>query len=63
LDPTCAAPYAKKAFKGSALEKFSTATKEARKSLGMKGFVPIGGKTPEGQKLLTKVRAIVAGKA
>merc|ERR1712129_531857 len=54
-----ASSNAKKAYKGSALEKFATACKEARKKLGLKGFVPIGGKTPEGQKLLTKVRAIV----
>jgi len=58
-----ASSKAKKAFKGSALEKFALACKEARTQLGLKGFVPIGGKTAEGQRLLAKIRAIVAGKA
>merc|ERR1719350_132278 len=52
----------KKSWKGSTLERMSTACKEARKKLGLTGFVPMGGKTAEGQKLLAKVRAIMAGK-
>jgi hypothetical protein len=31
------------------------ALKEARKKLGLTGFVPIGGITPDGQKLMTEM--------
>merc|ERR1719341_979229 len=34
------------------------ATKEARKALGIKGFVPVGGKTAKGQALLKKARSL-----
>lgn len=34
------------------------AVKQARKSLGVKGFVAVGGKTKQGQALLTKVRSL-----
>merc|ERR1712008_329892 len=37
---------------------WTSATKTARKALGIKGFVPIGGKTKQGQVLLAKVRSI-----
>jgi hypothetical protein len=37
--------------------KWSAATKAARKSLGIKGFCPVGGKTAKGQSLLKAVRS------
>jgi len=37
---------------------FIGATMAARKALGLKGFVPIGGKTAQGQKLLAKARSL-----
>merc|ERR1711862_626533 len=38
--------------------KFANAVKAARKALGCKGFVPIGGKTAKGQALLKKARSL-----
>merc|ERR550519_2621287 len=38
--------------------KFPIAVVAARKALGIKGFVPIGGKTAKGQALLKKARSI-----
>merc|ERR1719209_2509336 len=38
--------------------KFPKAVLAARKALGIKGFVPIGGKTAKGQALLKKARSI-----
>merc|ERR1712243_61004 len=46
----------KKAYKN--VQKFANAVKAARKALGIKGFVPIGGKTSKGQALLKKARSI-----
>merc|ERR1711860_247618 len=46
----------KKAYKNVA--KFANAVKSARKALGIKGFVPIGGKTSRGQALLKKARSL-----
>merc|ERR1711862_443892 len=46
----------KKAYKN--ISKFAQATKAARKALGIKGFVPVGGKTAKGQALLKKVRSL-----
>merc|ERR1711911_315711 len=46
----------KKAYKHVA--KFANAVKAARKALGIKGFVPIGGKTAKGQALLKKARSL-----
>lgn len=40
------------------ISKFAQATKAARKALGIKGFVPVGGKTAKGQALLKKIRSI-----
>merc|ERR1719481_2012612 len=45
----------KKAYKN--VQKFANAVKAARKALGVKGFVPIGGKTAKGQALLKKARS------
>merc|ERR1711973_333791 len=46
----------KKAYKN--VQKFANAVKAARKALGVKGFVPIGGKTAKGQALLKKARSL-----
>merc|ERR1711951_327995 len=46
----------KKAYKN--VQKFANAVKAARKALGIKGFVPIGGKTSKGQALLKKARSL-----
>merc|ERR1719331_2509250 len=48
--------HGKKAYKNVA--KFANAVKQARKALGIKGFVPIGGKTSKGQALLKKARSL-----
>merc|ERR1719289_848615 len=40
------------------IAKFTAAVKSARKALGIKGFVPIGGKTARGQALLKKARSL-----
>merc|ERR1719490_17449 len=48
---------AKKAFKKNGLDKWIKATQQARKSLGIKGFCPIGGKTSKGQAFLKKARS------
>merc|ERR1711946_15994 len=48
--------HGKKAYKNVA--KFANAVKAARKALGIKGFVPIGGKTSKGQALLKKARSL-----
>jgi hypothetical protein len=41
---------------------WGNACKVARKNLKITGFVPVGGKTAEGQKLLSAVKQIVAKK-
>merc|ERR1711911_54365 len=46
----------KKAYKN--VEKFAKAVKAARKALKIEGFVPIGGKTAQGQALLRKARSL-----
>merc|ERR1719309_1499675 len=48
----------KKKFRKNGLDKFAAAVKSARKALGIRGFVPIGGKTSRGQALLKKARSI-----
>merc|ERR1712173_557752 len=50
----------KRAFASSKVRAWSAATKKARALLGLKGFVPVGGKSPAGKALLAKVRALVA---
>merc|ERR1719362_2766713 len=49
---------AKKTYKNSDLKKWFKAVSAARKALNIKGFVPVGGRKPEGQALLKKVRSI-----
>jgi len=52
-----------KSSKGAkVISKWGAATKQARKQLGIKGFCPVGGKTPKGQQLLKAVRSIVGKK-
>merc|ERR1719189_524033 len=52
-----ASEQAKMRFKKNGLDKWLAATKQARKALGVKGFCPIGGKTPKGQAFLKKARS------
>ena len=44
---------------GKRFTKWGNAVVKARKSLAIKGFCPVGGKTPAGQKLLKKVRSLL----
>merc|ERR1712161_116657 len=46
-----ASDRAKKAYAGSALQKWAKACQAARKELGLKGMVPMGGKTAQGRAL------------
>merc|ERR1719500_1853942 len=48
----------RKSYKTNGLDKWIAATTQARKSLGITGFCPVGGKTTRGSDLLKKVRAI-----
>merc|ERR1712241_1296805 len=54
-----ASASAKKAFKGSALKKWSDACQKARKQLGIKGFCAVNGKTAQGKALYAKIKAIL----
>merc|ERR1712186_154210 len=47
---------AKKTY-SSTIGKWHVAAQKARKALGIKGFVPIGGKSKEGQAFLAKARS------
>merc|ERR1719447_170541 len=49
---------AKKAYQKNGLAKWTKAVQQARKSLGIKGFQIIGGKTSKGQALLKKARSL-----
>lgn len=51
----------KKLFKGSKLEKWINAVKEARKELGITGFVIIGGSSPTGKALYAKAKSFYSG--
>merc|ERR1711865_5503 len=44
---------------GGRMAKWGAAVKSARKTLAIKGFCPVGGKTAQGKALLTKVRSLV----
>merc|ERR1719312_1593841 len=46
----------KKAYKN--VQKYANAVKAARKALGIKGFVPVGGKTAKGQALWKKAKSL-----
>ena len=44
---------------GKKFSKWGSAVIKARNQLNIKGFCPIGGRTPAGQRLLAKVRSLV----
>merc|ERR1719481_680883 len=48
---------AKKTYQRNGLAKWTRAVQQARKSLGIKGFQVVGGKTSKGQALLKKARS------
>merc|ERR1712228_358423 len=52
-----ASSKAKNSKSGKKIAAWGYAVKAARKSLGIKGFLPVGGKTPAGRALLAKVRS------
>merc|ERR1719491_138218 len=54
-----ASASSKKSWATSALKKWSDAAKQARKEMGITGFCPVGGSTPQGKALYAKVKAIV----
>merc|ERR1712137_167798 len=49
---------AKKSKGFKKISAWSSATKAARKALGIKGFCPVGGKSSQGKALLAKVRSL-----
>merc|ERR1719341_2892885 len=53
-----ASDRAKKSKNGKTIAAFGKAVAQARRALGIKGFVPVGGKTSRGQALLKKARSI-----
>merc|ERR1712051_532075 len=55
-----ASARSKKTFASSALKRWSDATKQARKVMGLNGFVAIGGSSPEGKALYAKVKSILS---
>merc|ERR1711957_974062 len=53
-----ASDRAKKAYVGSAIQKWTQAVQQARKELNLKGMVFVGGKTAQGRALYAKAKAI-----
>merc|ERR1711865_1305925 len=53
-----ASDRAKKAYAGSAIQKWTKACQAARKELGLKGMVTMGGKTAQGRALYAKTKAL-----
>merc|ERR1712161_46862 len=53
-----ASDRAKKNYVGSALQKWFKACQAARNELGLKGMVPMGGKTAQGRALYAKTKAL-----
>merc|ERR1711902_428271 len=49
----------KRLYANSGLKKWADACKKARKELGLKGFVAIGGKSAEGKALYAKVKSLL----
>merc|ERR1712113_195923 len=49
----------KRLYASSGLKKWAHACKKARKELGLKGFVAIGGKSTEGKALYAKVKSLL----
>merc|ERR1719229_317560 len=54
-----ASARAKRVYANSGLKKWADAFKKARKELGLKGFVAIGGKSAEGKALYAKVKSLL----
>merc|ERR1740123_2880883 len=54
-----ASARSKEAWATSVLKKWADAAKQARKDMGITGFCPIGGSTPQDKALYAKVKAIV----
>merc|ERR1712032_470513 len=54
-----ASARAKRVYANSGLKKWADACKKARKELGLKGFVAIGGKSVEGKALYAKVKSLL----
>merc|ERR1712060_465131 len=50
----------KRRFEKSSIKVWAGAVKQARKALGLTGFVPIGGKTGQGKALYAKAKTIVS---
>merc|ERR1712086_777106 len=53
-----ASDCAKKRFAGGAFQKWTKACQAARKELGLKGMVIMGGKTAQGRALYAKTKAL-----
>merc|ERR1719436_1218606 len=51
--------HGKKQYAKNGLKKWADACKKARKELGLKGFVPVGGKSAKGKTLHAKVKALL----
>merc|ERR1712084_154893 len=49
---------AKKAYVGSALQKWGKAVQAAKKELNLKGFIIVGGKSAQGRALYAKAKAL-----
>merc|ERR1711934_107921 len=49
----------KRLYVNSGLKKWADACKKARKELGLKGFVAIGGKSADGKALYAKVKSLL----
>ena len=54
-----ASAAAKKGKGAKVISAWGAATVKARKALGIKGFVPVGGKTSAGKALLAKVKSFL----
>merc|ERR1719445_1394851 len=54
-----ASARAKRVYANSGFKKWAEACKKARKELGLKGFVAIGGKSAQGKALYAKVKSLL----
>merc|ERR1712150_376621 len=50
---------AKKQYAKNGLKKWADACQKARKQLGLKGFVPVGGQSAKGKSLYAKVKSLL----
>merc|ERR1712151_923413 len=53
-----ASDRSKKAYVGSALQKWGKAVQAAKKELNLKGFIIVGGKSAQGRALYAKAKAL-----